>query len=118
MSSNSAEVQSNAMRYALVIGVIVGLLVGYQAWRYFSTPPKLQASADALKTLDAMFTALTARDSAKLAACMIRIEQHFAAGKLGRKATDQLRYCAELANKDSWDNAAKHLYWMIYKQPY
>lgn len=118
MSSKSSVIRHNSLQYALGIGVIVGLLVGYQAWSYYSTPPKLQASVDATKTLDSMFTALTARDSAKLAACMIRIEQHFAAGKLGRKATDQLRYCAELGNKGSWDKAAKHLYWMICKQPY
>lgn len=118
MSSKSTTVQNNSMRYALGIGVIVGLLVGYQAWRYFSTPPKLQASADALKTLDAMFTALTARDSAKLAGCMDRIEQHLAAGKLGHEAAVKLRYCAELANQGSWEAAAKYLYWMVYEQPY
>lgn len=116
MSSRSTAFQNSPARYSIGIALVVVLVVGYQAWRYYSMPPKLQASSEATKTLDAMFTALTARDSTKLAACMDRIEQHFAAGKLGRKATAQLRYCAELASEGSWEQAAKHLYWMVYEQ--
>ncbi|MCA9159463.1 MAG: hypothetical protein KDA72_14105 [Planctomycetales bacterium] len=116
MLNKTNAVQNKPADYAVGIALVAVLLVGYQAWRYFSLPPKLQASVEATKTLDAMFTALTARDSAKLATCMNRIESHFAAGKLGRKATAELRYCAELANQGSWDQAAKRLYWVVYEQ--
>lgn len=116
MLSKSTAIQNNPARYAIGITVVVVLLVGYQAWRYYSLPPALQATAEATKTLDAMFTALTVRDSVRLAACMERVEEYSSAGKLGRKATAHLRYCAELANKGSWEEAAKHLYWMVYEQ--
>ncbi|MEO8270756.1 MAG: hypothetical protein ABI557_13615 [Aureliella sp.] len=116
MSNKSASIQTNRVRYSIGIALVVVLFVGYQAWRYYSVPPKLQASEEATKNLDAMFTALTARDSTRLAACMERIEEHVAAGKLSRKATADLRYCAELARNGSWEQAAKHLYWMVYEQ--
>ena len=103
--------------YLLALGFAVVLLGLFQAWRWYATPPLLQASPDATKTLDALFTALTARDTAKLATCMKRIEVHFAEGKLSKKATNELRICHELAKAESWDEAAKRLYWIIYEQP-
>jgi predicted negative regulator of RcsB-dependent stress response len=118
MLSKTPANQTRSTRYYL-FGILMALVLfgGYQLWRYYSRPPRLQASAEATKTLDALFTALTSRDSAQLAACMERIETHFSAGKLGYNATAELRYCNELANAGSWEQAAKRLYWVVYEQP-
>ena len=118
MVNKSNATPNNASRkYLFAFAFAVVLLGGFQAWRWYSTPPQLQASPEARKTLDAFFTALTARDKAKLATCMNRIEVHFAEGKLSPKATNELRNCHKLAIADSWEQAAKRLYWIIYEQP-
>ncbi len=118
MASNSNTTGSISSRnYLIAFAIAVVLFGGYQAWRWYATPPQLQASPEARKTLDALFTALTARDKAKLATCMERIEVHFAEGKLSQKATHELRICQKLANADSWEQSAKRLYWIIFEQP-
>jgi predicted negative regulator of RcsB-dependent stress response len=118
MVSKSNSARSSASRsYLFAFAFAVILLGGYQAWRFYSTPPQLQASPDAKKTLDALFTALTSRDKAKLATCMERIEVHFADGKLSQKAANELRNCHKLAGAGSWEQAAKRLYWIIFEQP-
>lgn len=70
-----------------------------------------------MKTLDGLFTALTARDEGKLATYLQRIEVHFAEGQLSERAVNEVRICGKMADADSWEEAAKRLYWMIFKQP-
>ncbi len=118
MASNSSANENISGRnylWALLLAVL--LFSGYQTWRWYSTPPNLGASSEAKKTLDGLFTALTAHDEAKLATCMERIEVHFAEGKLSEKAVNELRNCSKMAKADSWDKAAKRLYWIIFEQP-
>lgn len=71
----------------------------------------------ARKTLDGLFTSLTARDDAKLATCLQRIEVHFAAGQLSEQALNEVRKCGKMVEAVSWEEAAKRLYWMIFEQP-
>ena len=118
MASNSKTTGNSSSRnYLFAFAFAVVLFGGYQAWRWYATPPQLEASPEARKTLDALFTALTARDKAKLATCLERIEVHFAEGKLSQKATNEVRFCHKLANAGSWEQAAKRLYWIIFEQP-
>ena len=117
LSKSNTLRKSSSRNYLWGIAFAAVLLVGYQAWGYYSTPPTLQATEDARRTLDALFTALTARDQAKLATCMTRIEVHLSESKLSQKATRELRYCEQLAKAGSWEQAAKRLYWIIYEQP-
>lgn len=118
MPNNSRnEPDVSRRNYLLAFAFAVILFGGYQAWRWYSTPPLLGATPEAKKTLDGLFTALTSRDEAKLATCMERIEVHFAEGRLSEKAVKELRRCHEMAKADSWEDAAKRLYWMIFEQP-
>jgi hypothetical protein len=118
MASKSNQLENRSRRkYFAAFAIAAVLFGGYQAWRFYSIPPQLGESPQARKTLDALFTALTARDTAKLTTCMERIEVHFAEGKLSEKATNELRICHGLAKSDSWEKAAKRLYWIIYEQP-
>ena len=100
----------------ITLAFVVVLFGGYQAWRWYSTPPALLASPEAKKTLDGLFTALTSRDEIKLATCMKRIEVQFAEGKLSEKAVNEARSCCKMAQADSWEKAAKRLYWLIFEQ--
>lgn len=97
-------------------GTAAILLLGGWAWHYYSTPPPLQASPQAAKTLDAMFTALTSRDQKNLSACIERIEQYSQQGMLATRAAAELRSCNDLATAGSWEQAAERLYWVIYEQ--
>ena len=118
MSSRTARHQENSLRSYTVVVALIGVVLfgGWLAWRYYTVPPQLQASAAATKTLDALFTALTARDSVKLKACMERIEGHSAAGHIGTKGLAEVRHCSQLAEKGAWEEAAKRLYWIVYDQ--
>ncbi len=93
------------------------LVGGFQVWRWYSAPPRMAASAEAKKSLDGLFTAITTRDSAKLATCMERIEVHFSEGRLSENAVNEVRTCCKMAQSDSWDKAAERLYWLIFEQP-
>ncbi len=115
-SESNRSINRSSRTYFLVFATAVLLFGGYQAWRWYATPPDLGASPEARKTLDGLFTAFTTRDEAKLATCMERIEVHFAEGRLSEKAVNELRNCSEMAKADSWETAAKRLYWIIFEQ--
>jgi len=118
MASNSNISHNSPSRnYFWAFAFAVVLVGGYQTWRWYSAPPHLGASPEAKKKLDGLFTALTARDEAKLATCMERIEVHFAEGKLSENAVSELRNCCKMAKADSWEKAAKRLYWIVFEQP-
>lgn len=117
MLSSSEAGQHGPVRVLLIgLAAVLVALLGGLAWHYYSTPPSLQASPEAAKTLDAMFTALTARNPDNLSACMERIEQYSQDGQLAAKAVAELRTCHNLATSGSWEQAAKRLYWIIYAQ--
>lgn len=114
---SKTDIRQNGPVRIFSIGLAIALvLLGGLAWHYYSTPPQLNASPEAAKTLDAMFTALTARDRDSLSACMQRIERYSRGGKLDARAATELRACSDLATSGSWEQAAKRLYWVIYEQ--
>lgn len=117
MATNTPTNGNSSRRYLLAFAFVVVLLGGYQTWRWCTIPPQLGASPEAKKTLDGLFTALTSRDEAKLATCMQRIEVHFSEGRLSEKGVNELRDCCRMAKADSWEKAAKRLYWLIFEQP-
>lgn len=102
--------------FAIGLAVVLTTVLGGMVWHFYSTPPQLQASPEAAKTLDAMFTALTSRNPDNLSACMERIEQYNRDGKLATGAAAELRACNDLATSGAWEQAAKRLYWIIYEQ--
>ncbi len=117
MHSRTQASQHGPLRIFLIgLAAVLVVLLGGVAWHYYSTPPQLQASPAAAKTLDAMFTALTARNPDKLSACMERIEAYRQDGQLDARAVAELRTCHDLATSGSWEQAAKRLYWIIYEQ--
>ena len=83
------SVQIATRRQAALAAGGVALAVLLVAWFvWWSRPPRMGADKDALKTVDALFTAVTARDEKRLAECEQRLHAYRDNGKLPKAAAD------------------------------
>lgn len=98
-------------RGAWIIGacVIVLSVVGYQVWGRWP-PPQLKTDEQVFTTVDALFTALTARDSTRLADCERRLQAYHAEGRISDAVADRLGAIIEDARDGNWEPAAHALY--------
>jgi hypothetical protein len=65
---------------------------------------------EAFKTVDALFTAITARDRDLLARCESRLDAARNAGRLPPEAADHLAGIIKEARAGRWESAAQRLY--------
>ena len=90
-----------------VIGVsVVG--IGYFAWQ--SRPPQMGPDDAVFSNVDALFTAVTARDEQRLGECEQRLRALKDAGKLPVDAARYLDSVIETARAGRWEPAAQRLY--------
>jgi hypothetical protein len=68
------------------------------------------ADEDVFRTVDALFTAVTARDERLLGQCAQRLQDYRAAGRLPPDAADALDRIIAKARAGSWETAAERLY--------
>jgi hypothetical protein len=73
-------------------------------------PPQMGPDEEVFKTVDALFTAVTARDEVLLLQCEGRLQNHKDAGKLPVAASDHLDAIIQSARAGSWETAAQRLY--------
>jgi len=73
-------------------------------------PPQLGADDDVFKTVDALFTAVTARDEKLLDDCGQRLRSFQEAGRLPADASEYLDAIIEQARDGRWEPAAEKLY--------
>jgi hypothetical protein len=101
---------STTRRAAVAAGVAVfaALLVGWFVWR--GRPPQMGADDEVFKTVDALFTAVTARDEKLLGQCEQRLQALRDAGKLPGDASDYLDGVIRKARDGRWRSAAETLY--------
>ena len=100
--------------YVILTALVVGLSVwGWAAW---TSVPKFKANEDALKTIDALFTAINSHDEKRIANCKTQLEKHAQRGNLSPQAMTVLAKCCEQATSGSWEDAARRLYRVIEKQ--
>jgi hypothetical protein len=97
-----------------VAGLAV-LLVGFFVWCW-SRPPQMGADAEVFKTVDALFTAVTARDEKLLGQCAQRLTVLKDAGKLPADASDYLDGIIARARDGRWQSAAERLYGFMQAQ--
>ncbi len=84
---------------------------------YFAWPtPQLGADEQVRGEVDALFTAVTARDEKLLAQCEVRIEELKSRSKLNDAAAQRLASIISEARKGGWESAAKRLYTYIQSQ--
>jgi len=88
----------------LAAGVVVLVLVA------LNRPPQMGVDEDVFHTVDALFTAVTARDEKRLGECEQRLHAYRAAGKLPAGPADYLDGVIGRARGGKWQAAAERLY--------
>jgi hypothetical protein len=72
--------------------------------------PQMGAVEGVFKTVDALFTAVTARDGKQLDACDSRLQEYRRQGQLPGEAADYLDGVVARARDGRWESAAQKLY--------
>ena len=88
----------------LTIGFVIVLILNLR------TPPQMGPDDEVFNTVDALFTAVTARDVKQLAACQTRLVMYREAGKLPKPSAEYLDDVIAKAHNGGWETAAKWLY--------
>jgi hypothetical protein len=93
------------------------LLIAFFAFWLSQRPkPQLTADDEVFKTVDALFTAVTSRDSHRLADCATRLQDHRDAGRLPQSAAVYLAGVIQKSQSGDWDHAAHELYDFMLQQ--
>jgi hypothetical protein len=101
---------STPRRTALVAAGVAGLLLGGLLLWWWSRPPQMGADGEVSRAVDALFTAVTARDEKRLAECERRLRALQEAGKLPGAAAGYLDSIIRTARTGGWETAARSLY--------
>jgi hypothetical protein len=105
------DTNSSTKRPALLIvaGLAVVVLVCWLIW-WWTRPPQMGKDEDVTKTVDALFTAVTARDEKLLGQCEQRLHAYRDEGKLPADASTYLDGIITIAREGRWEAAAERLY--------
>src|SRR5947209_18402666 len=99
------------MKWALTAGGLAGLAVLLVAWFVLWTrPPQMGPDPEVFATVDALFTAVTARDDKLLGQCEQRLHTLKDTGKLLAGASNYLDGIIQKARAGRWEWAAERLY--------
>src|SRR5437868_7295529 len=98
-------------RIALTAGFAgTAVLLGVCWWAWWDRPPQMGSDKEVFKTVDALFTALTARDEKLLADCEQRLRALRDGGNLPEAAGTYLEGIIHTARASTWQTAAVRLY--------
>jgi len=89
---------------------LLAALVGVRTWLALRTQPQLPPSDEVFKTVDALFTAVTARDESRLAACEQRLGRDHQSAELPDAVWKRLQAVIATARGGQWQPAARRLY--------
>lgn len=95
-----------ALSLAVVGAAAVAIVVVY----IWGRPPQMGPDEDVYTTVDALYTAVRARDERLLADCEKRLSAYRQAGKLPAAAADHLDGVIAKARAGRWQPAAERLY--------
>lgn len=84
-------------------------LLAWLIW-WWNQPPQMGEDKEVAKAVDALFTAVTARDEKLLGQCERRLHGYKEDGKLATKAADYLDGIIHKARAGRWQPAAERLY--------
>jgi hypothetical protein len=90
-------------------GLLAAMILALLVWSRLP-PPQLQADEQVFNTVDALFTALTARDRTRLDECERRLKAYHEQGKTSRAAAARLDAIVKQAHDGKWEPAARKLY--------
>ena len=94
----------------LAAGAIVLAIVA------LNRPPQMGTDEDVFHTVDALFTAVTARDEKRLGECEQRLHAYRVSGKLPAGPADYLDRVIAKARGGGWESAAERLYEFMLSQ--
>ena len=98
-----------------ILGLAI-IAIAARAYFVFHSAPQLPASDEVYSTVDALFTAVTAHDSQRLATCQQRLESFKHRGSMPSAAAKRLDRIIAIANSGDWTAAAHQLYDLIQAQ--
>lgn len=97
-------------KIALTLLCLVLLALAARLWYGYRSQPQLPANDEVFKTVDALFTAVTAHDTRRLADCQQRLAKYKDRGALPAAAAKRLDRIIGLAQSGDWTAAAHRLY--------
>lgn len=100
--------------YAFIAFVGLALIIA-GAYAFWPTP-QMGADKDVMSAVDALFTAVTARDERLLSQCEQRLAALKAQEKIPTAAAGRLDGIIEQSREGGWDSAARRLYSFIQAQ--
>lgn len=106
MASSEDRVRKSVMAAGGILALVALTLL---VWTRLP-PPQLKADEQVFKTVDALFTALTSRDRARLEECERRLKAYQAEGKNSPAVAARLDAIVKQAHDGQWEPAAKELY--------
>jgi hypothetical protein len=107
VASDKSPTRKRAVIAAGVVGLPSFLLCFFIWW---GRPPQMGGDKEVVRSVDALFTAITARDQKLLGQCEKRLHAHNNAGKLPPEASHYLDGIIQKARAGRWEPAAERLY--------
>lgn len=114
-SKSKPSPTANRKFVAASLGVLTVLLGGLAYWAW-PKAPQLKANSDVYASLDALFTAVTARREPLVADCESKLAALHSQGKIPEPAWKKISQVIELAKNGQWESAAQDLYLFIERQ--
>jgi hypothetical protein len=96
-------------RVLLLTGALV-LFGGYFAWSKWDRTPQIGTDERVFNTVDALFTALTTKDTKRLERCASRLAEHRREGRIPEESAELLDSIVAEARRGEWKTAAERLY--------
>jgi hypothetical protein len=100
----------NSRRVAVGAAVVLVLAGGAALAAWWGRPPQMGTDEEAFAAVDALFTAVTARDERLLADCETRLHALRDGGKLPETAAEHLDRVIARARAGKWEPAAEQLH--------
>ena len=114
-AKSKPETSTDKRYLAAIGGVIFTLVAGVAYWAWTDTP-QLAADSDVYASLDALFTAVTARREPLVASCESELAAFHSAGKIPERAWRRIVRVIDLTKTGQWESAAEQLYSFIEHQ--
>jgi hypothetical protein len=101
---------NNHKKIVLWVAGTLAVLIIASVWLGRRAQPQLLSSDDVFKTVDALFTAVTAHNEKQLAECEQRLKRYKDAGELPDPAWKRLQGVIAKSRGGQWESAAQSLY--------
>jgi len=95
------------------VGILLLLIVGLLVWWFQGEPQLNMTDERVFTTVDALFTALTAKDRVRLEECEQRLKGYRDHGQISAAVAASLNAIVQQARDGKWEPAARRLYEFI-----